>query len=325
MPVMKKGPAETAKQVMQMVSAFRASRVLITASTCRIFDRLEQWRLPSDIAKKLAADRRATEILLDALVTLGLVRKARGRYRNGPLASAHLVTGTDFFLGDIVGHYATLWGRWSDLDTVVRTGVPAAGPFDHRSFIMGMHNLARLKAPHVIAALDLGGVKTALDLGGGPGTYSVALAKKGIAVTLFDLKETITLARKVVSAEKVRIPVAFLEGDFHTDHIGSGYDLILISQILHSLSMPESISLLRKSRKALNRGGTVAIHEFLLSDDHTQPPQGALFSVNMLVNTSGGRSYSPSELSEMLTRAGFSSARQSLLEETVIVQARKNA
>jgi SAM-dependent methyltransferase len=325
MQVMKKGDAESAKQVLQIVSAFRASRVLITASTCRLFDHLEQWRRPSDVARRLTLDRRATEILLDALVTLGLVQKERGRYRNGDAASSHLVSGSAFYLGDIVGHYATLWDRWSRLDSVVKTGTPVSGPFDHRSFIMGMHNLAKFKASHVIGALDLSDVKRALDLGGGPGTYSIALAKRGIGVTLFDMKETVAIARKVISSEKAGSRIGFLEGDFHTDDIGSGYDLILVSQILHSLSSRESISLLRKSHKALKRGGAIAIHEFLLSDDHTHPPQGALFSVNMLVNTTGGRSYAPSEISHMLVKAGFSSVSHTILEDTVVVQARKSA
>ncbi len=319
---MRKTDAAGAKQILQIVSAFRASRVLITASRYRLFDLLERPRSASAAAKVLRLDTRATEILLDALVSTGLIRKDSRNYRNTEAASSFLVTGAPLYLGDIVSHYGTLWKRWSDLDSVVKTGKPATGPFDHDSFIMGMHNLATIKAPDVLAAIDLTGVRKALDLGGGPGTYSLGLARKGVEVTLFDLPETIAVARKVVSSEGVQ-KVRFAGGDFMTDDIGSGYDLVLISQILHSYSRSDNVTLLRKARKALGRGGTIAIHEFLLSEDHTQPPQGAFFSVNMLVNTVGGRSYSPSEIVAMLIKARFTSPRETALEDTVLIQAQK--
>lgn len=47
-----------------------------------------------------------------------------------------------------------------------------------------MHNLALLRVKKVIGNINLEGVRRALDLGGGPGTYSMAFARKGIEVTL---------------------------------------------------------------------------------------------------------------------------------------------
>jgi hypothetical protein len=65
------------------------------------------------------------------------------------------------------------------------------------------------------------------------------------------------------------------------------------------------------------------VHEFTLAEDHASPAPGALFSVNMLVNTAEGRSYTPKEMAGWLTEAGFGRIRKVGLGDTVVMTARK--
>jgi hypothetical protein len=58
--------------------------------------------------------------------------------------------------------------------------------------------------------------------------------------------------------------------------------------------------------QALNPGGRVAIRDFLIDPDRTTPLRGALFSVNMLVNTQEGRCYTEEEIGSWLVESGFS-------------------
>ena len=51
------------------------------------------------------------------------------------------------------------------------------------------------------------------------------------------------------------------------------------------------------------------VHEFVLDADGTGPLFPALFSLNMLVGTPGGRSYTRGELEDMLTGAGVGGLR----------------
>ena len=115
--------------------------------------------------------------------------------------------------------------------------------------------------------------------------------------------------------------INFIEGDFIHDNIGKGYDLIFASQIMHSLSEKDNIHLLKKCKKALNKCGRIVIQEFRLLKDRAHPPQGALFSVNMLVNTDGGRSYSADEMKSWLSKTGFRKIQEKLMGEAVIIQA----
>ena len=312
-----------AKQFAGLWGGFRASRVVLTANNLRVFENIGKGSSSDDLAKALRTDLRAMEILLDAVASLGLLRKSGTAYRLTPTAKRFLLPESPWYQGDMLRHADALWKNWSGLDNVVRTGLPnRAGARDHDVFIRAMHNNAVLRAPQVIAGLDLRGVRTALDLGGGPGTYSMALAKRGVAVTLFDLPDTLEVAQEVVRKSRLK-NVTFRSGDFHFDDIGSGYDLVLISQVLHSNSTVENIALLGKAHDALAPHGRVAIHEFSLNEDHASPVPGALFSVNMLVNTAGGRSYTRKEMKSWLTKAGLKSVTVKDLGETVLVIGRK--
>lgn len=298
---------------------FVSSRVILTANNLKIFDNLEKASSATEIAEKLNIDPRATEIVLDALTGIGLVSKSRtGRYRNAPVSNRYLVKGARLYQGDIIKHASTMWQNFSALDDVVSTGRPARRGFNHESFIMGMHNLTVLRTESLAKALGLKGIKTMLDLGGGPGTNAIAMAKKGVKSTVFDLPETINIAKKVARREGVK-GIRFIAGDFHVDSIGSGYDLILLSQIFHAFSEEENIALLRKCNTAMNLGGKVVVQEFPISDNRTSPPHSALFSVNMLVGTERGRCYSPKEMKRWLAGTGFKNIGIKYLPETVLI------
>ncbi len=311
---------EEAKELMKVWGGFRASRVLLTANNYRIFDHLTKPQTAKSISEKLNTELRATEIILDALTGIGLLKKNKDKYSNTAITSKFLVSGEPFYQGDILRHADTLWQNWSGLDDVMETGKPYRKAHNHEAFILGMHNIASLKVKNVIKEIGLKGVKTALDLGGGPGTYSIEMAKRGADVTLFDRPETVEIARRVTSKAGIK-NIDFLQGDFIHDDIGKGYDLIFASQILHSLSEKENIYVIKKCKDALNKGGRMVIQEFHILKDRTHPVHSALFSVNMLINTEGGRCYSPDEMKNWLLKTGFKKVEEKLMDDSVLVQA----
>jgi 2-polyprenyl-3-methyl-5-hydroxy-6-metoxy-1,4-benzoquinol methylase len=315
---------EQSRGIRKIWSNFQSSRVLITSNNYRIFDCLETPKTAGSVAAETGTDKRATEILLDALVGLGLLRKQKNRYRNTKTASRFLVSDSPYYQGEIIRHVDGLWDRWSDLDTIVKTGKPSLRARNHEAFILGMHNIAVTKAKEVISGVGLRGVKRVLDLGCGPGTYSMEMAGNGIEVTLFDLPATIKIARGVVSRSGAKTEnIRFMDGDFLTDDIGSGYDLILISQIVHMFSEKVNMMLLKKCRRALNENGRVVVHDFLINEARTMPPWSSLFAINMLVSTEGGRTYSPGDLKGWFLKSGFGNVRKKTVVDGVLVSARK--
>ncbi len=297
-----------------------SSRVLITANNFKVFDYLKSPRTSDDIASTLKTDSRAMEILLDALAGLGLLKKAAGKYRNNAISNRFLLSGSPYYQGNIIKHGDAIWRNWTELDEVIRTGKPARRAYDQDAFIRGMHDISRMKAKKVLKLINLNRIKKALDLGGGPGTYSIEMAKKGISVTIFDLPETIRIARKIIGESEVK-SIDFIEGDFLTDDIGGGYDLILISQVLHAFSENDNINIIKKSVNALNIKGKIVVQEFIIDKNKTNPTKSALFSVNMLVNTEGGRCYSTDEIKKWLYDAGLSKFKEDIFEDCVILTA----
>ncbi len=149
------------------------------------------------------------------------------------------------------------------------------------------------------------------------------MAGKGVSVTLFDMPDTIKIAKGIIKASGLK-NIDFIRGDFLSDAVGNGYDLIFISQVIHSFSAENNAGLLGKCREALNPGGRIAVQEFYLDKNRAAPVSSALFSVNMLVNTAGGRCYSPREIRQWLSGLGFTGIREKKLDDTVLVTGKKS-
>ena len=321
---MNKNLLKQIQEFTKLWGGFRASRVVLTANNLLVFEHLRTPATANNVANSVGIDLRATEILLDALTALGLLKKTVNKYRITEMAKRFLVKGSPLYQGDMLRHADSLWKSWSGLDEVVRSGQPSrSGGRDHESFIRAMHNNAVFRVMDVIKAIDVRGVKKALDLGGGPGTYSMELARKGVSVTLFDLPNTVDISENLVTESGIR-NIHFIRGDFHSDGIGTGYDLVFISQIFHSLSVDDNLMLIKKARNAMNPKGKIAIHEFLLEKNRAFPVPGALFSVNMLVNTSSGRCYTPQEMKAWLKQTGFGGIKTKVLNDTIVLTGMKS-
>ena len=150
---------EQSQGLKKIWSAYQSSRVLITANNFRVFDLLLKQKTARVIAKEIGADVRATGILLDALTGMGLLIKQNNKYRNTSQSSRFLVSGSPYYQGDIIKHGETMWDRWSDLDKVLKTGVPSQRSRDHNAFILGMHNISSLKAKEIISGVGMKGVE----------------------------------------------------------------------------------------------------------------------------------------------------------------------
>ena len=211
-------------------------------------------------------------------------------------------------------HTARLWHRWSGLTECVRTGTAAP---DERSmesteaFIAAMHNNARQRAAQLAQALAAGAGRM-LDVGGGSGAYAIAFAQANpeLRAEVFDQPAVLAIAQGHIREAGLEERIATRVGDLRTDEFGGGYDLVLISAICHMLGVEENRDLLARAFRALAPGGRVVIQDFLLRADKTGPRPGALFSLNMLVNTEGGASYSENEFTAWLREAGFGEVRR---------------
>jgi ubiquinone/menaquinone biosynthesis C-methylase UbiE len=156
-------------------------------------------------------------------------------------------------------------------------------------------------------AFDSRAYHTLLDVGGGSGAYTIAFLKNSpqLRAVVFDLKNVIPITQEKIREAGVEDRVTFVEGDFYKDPLPVGCDLALLSAIIHQNSPEQNLSLYRKIYRALRSGGALLIRDHIMDATRTRPPAGALFALNMLVNTPAGDTYTFGEVKEALESAGF--------------------
>lgn len=227
-----------------------------------------------------------------------------------------LVKNSRQYVGYMIKHHANLVLPWQKLDKAVKCGktVREAPPNEQEreSFLMGMFNGAMAIAPGLAKELDLSNREHLLDLGGGPGTYAIHFCMENpkLKATVYDLPTTKPFALKTIERFGKRSMIDFIGGDYTKDDVPGSYDVAWLSHILHSLGPEECEGVIKKAVSALNPGGLILIHDFLLTETMDAPLFPALFSLNMLVNTENGKSYSEVEVKGMMSGAGVQDIRR---------------
>jgi len=251
-------------------------------------------------------------VLLNALAAMKLVEKTGDRYVNSPFSKTFLVKESPQYIGYMVMHHHHLVEAWSRLDQAIVSGRPVRerGHSDHEereSFLMGMFNMAMGIAPRLAGVIDLKGRRHLLDLGGGPGTYAIhfCLANPGLTATIADLPTSRPFAEKTISRFGLSDRIMFIPCNYLQDDISGSYDVAWLSHILHGEGPDECQMIINKAVSSLEPGGMMMIHDFILNDTSDGPLFAAIFSLNMLVNTDKGRSYTESQIREMMAEAGL--------------------
>jgi SAM-dependent methyltransferase len=270
------------------------------------------------LSHKLNGAQRGVERLLDALTAMALLEKADGKYANTSLAKTFLAKDSAKYMGHIIMHHHHLLESWSQLDQAVLSGRPVRSRVSsnndewRESFLMGMFNLAMGLAPKIVPLIDLSSSRQLLDLGGGPGTYAIQFCMNNsrLRATVYDLPTTRPFAEKTIERFKLADRIQFSDGNYLKDPIEGRYDAIWLSHILHGEGPEDCRMIIQKAVDALEPGGIIIIHDFILNNSMDGPLFPALFSLNMLLGTDSGQSYSEDQIKDMLADAGVKDMRR---------------
>jgi SAM-dependent methyltransferase/predicted transcriptional regulator len=300
--------------IREFASSFQKSRILLSGFELDIFTNIEESGITcNQISHNLNLDEHACERLMNALVSLGFLKKKNHLFYNTTESFAFLSKKSPDYLGGLM-HSNHLWNTWSNLTKVIKTGV-SAHPDEINSrgedwltpFITAMHDRAKKQAPLQLASIDLSEIKSILDIGGGSGAYSMEFAsrKPGIDATVFDLPNVVPITKVFLEKEGFSDKVKTYAGDYTTDDLPGGFDMVFLSAIIHSNSLEVNADLIKKCFGSLNKNGRIVIQDWIMNNDRTQPTPGAVFAINMLVGTESGDCYTEQEVTEMLSAAGF--------------------
>lgn len=305
------------EEIKEFVSYFQKTRILLSAFELGVFSALSDKKLTSaEVADAINANARATDRLMNALCALGFMQKDKGLFFNTQVSSEFLCKGKPGYFSGLM-HSVNQWRTWSTLTdaviagtTVVRQKQEVNEREEKRlgAFIEAMHNRAFKQAPDIVKHIDLKGIQRVLDVGGGSGAYAMAFINAGenITATVFDLPKVIRLTKEYVKKSGFAGKIDFVEGNYNFDVFPVGYDLVLLSAIVHINSYEENVKLIEKCAKSLNPGGRIVIQDHIMENNRIQPMAGAIFALNMLVGTEKGDTYTEGEMYEWFKNAGFS-------------------
>ena len=325
----------TPNQVAELTRSYQEVCVLLAAAELDLFTVLKSRPLTAaEVAKAISGDVRGTTCLLDAMTALELLVKTGQQYSPAPGTMDVLTTGGPQSMLAMAQHQANCLRNWAQLAKVVKTGRPVrhepsvrGEAADYAAFIEAMDNVSRTIAPQLVGQLPELTFTHLIDVGGASGTWTIAFLKRypNAKATLFDLPKVIPQATTRLTAANMLDRVRLVGGDFMADPLPPGADLAWVSAIIHQMSRDDCRKLYRSVFSALSPGGQILIRDHVMDATRTRPASGALFAINMLVNTETGGTFTFDEIAEDLKTAGFTGAQMLRMEDTMhcVVQAKK--
>lgn len=299
----------SAGDILRSIWGFRPAYLLQACVEIGLFDALnDRPRSPAELAHLLRVDRLYLEKVLAAAAAMGWLEKRGKKFALSELARRYFVEESSTSLKYLILHSGAVAEFWRNLPRILRTGSwerPARSEEEHRCWILAMDDIARAgQAQRLVESVDLSRCRLLLDLGAGPGSYSIALCRAypELKAVLFDLPQTLRIAREMVRGSGVENRILFREGSWYDRDYGSGYDVALLSNVLHGPSSRAPMKLKRVFR-ALIPGGMLIVQDFLLNADKTGPEIPALF--NLMVGA-----FSLPEISRIIEGAGFTGVRR---------------
>lgn len=304
---------EHIEKVRNLMNGYKTSFLLIVAAKMGIFDVLATSSDTSNnIGAIIGVDRHKIELMLNALVGLGLISKKDDYYMldefKDVLDSNSLYNQMGYF------NYAfSMAEEWKDLETAMKNEVNSEkllkGEHDEkktREFMEAMNTNAILQAMYMVDKYDFSN-QYILDVGAGYGTYSIIIAKEfsNVKIDVFDLPVVCKILNENIGKERLKMQIRVIEGDYKKTLPDSSHDTIFLFSVIHQENEDEVRKLLKKTYNNLGKGGKLYLSSYFLEDNKVEPYFSVLFGIEMLIKYGAGKVYTHKEIILMLKDAGY--------------------
>ena len=300
--------------------------VLKTAIELDVFSHLSEPSASEAVAAKLSTHPANTEYLLNALVALGCLSKTDGCFRNTPLAETFLIPDGETSIGQSL-LFVESWIRPvlnGGMKDLVRNGPPPPQPIgSDETWEAGARvslnekrgGRAQRMAGRMAALPEFPAFKRILDMGAGPGLIGVAttIEHPSLECVLFDQPAVCRVADEVIAEYGLADRVTTIPGDYMSDPIGEGYDLVMANYTLN-FYRDRLDEIMDKVYRALNPGGVFLVTSDGLTDGKTAPAQTVISWLSVSLQGMD-ISFEQGEIANAMLRAGFVSTQSQTLND----------
>jgi predicted O-methyltransferase YrrM len=333
-------PASPSKIFSLRETAFAHDLFITAVSHFDFFNRLNESPLDmAGICRVFGIKERPADVMLTLFKAYGLIKTKNKKYHLTDTARSYLTKGSGF---DLTSYVDTLKDRpiCQDVKKVLLTGRPTRWAAAEKgkdwsssmeddafaeSFSAGMNSRGAYLASGVLKAINLSAYKKLLDIGGASGIYAAAFvtAFPHLKASVFEKPPVDKVARYSLKKLGLDKKIGVVAGDVFKEKLPGGYDVHLLSHVLHDWGLPEVKTILKNSYETLKPGGIIVVHSAHINKARTGPLSVAEYSVLLMV-LSEGKCYSVGEMQDLLTEAGFKDIeyRPTILNRS-IVTARK--
>ncbi len=322
-----------AKGLFDLVAGFVYSQTLAACVRLDLFRMLNDGPMSvGALAERLDLSVEATARLMGAAASLRLVEPA-GQDGGDPQTSSRYALGVQgaALLGnagllEMIAHHDLLYADLADSVGLLRRGAGSLATFwpyavsatpaaKTATEVQAYSELMAASLPTVAAdvfkAYPIARHRRLMDVGGGEGAFLTAAAAHApkLELRLFDLPAVAARARARLARHGLEGRAEVLEGDFLSEPLPAGADLITLIRILHDHDDAGVTSLLRRVRAALPDDGALLIAE-PMSDARGGDRVADAYFAFYLKAMGRGRARTPQALGLLLEAAGFTRRRQ---------------
>jgi SAM-dependent methyltransferase len=262
---------------------------------------------------------RPADVMMTLCSAMGLVVQSGGVFLLTARAREHLVASSPF---NLAPYYNSLRNRPQILDMVkvLRTGKTANwGSYDASAwaasmerpdfaaqFTSAMDCRGYYLGPALAKKVDLTSAQRLLDIGGGSGIYACCFAARypELQAAVFEKPPVDRIAREAIAKQGASDRVEVIAGDKFAGPLPGGFDVHLISNVLHDWDEAVVREILAKSHAALTPGGLLVVHDEHINADKTGPLPVAQYSCQLMHSTEG-KCYSLGEMRAYFSELGF--------------------
>jgi hypothetical protein len=276
--------------VFGMFNAYQQTDALRTAVELELFTAIASGVVTADaLAAHVHVPARGVRILCDFLVVHGLLSKQDSQYALTPVAAAFLDKKSPAYMGSIAQFVAsdTIRDAFRGLTGAVRRGGTILGDQgtmapNHPVWVDFARAMTPMMMPPAqaiagVMAADGGPVREVLDIAAGHGIFGVTVAQRfpEARVTAVDWEAVLEVAKENAVRAGVSDRLRTLPGSAFDVDLGSGYDVVLVTNFYHHFDLETCRTLARRFHASLAEGGRMITLEMIpnpIASRHPRTP-----------------------------------------------------